>query len=689
MGILQTVRSFFAGSKARVPLGKDFVVGGIGEASYADYNLGLAKKAGYTGNEIFYAAMQVIISAYIQSPLKVWDGTETIISNHPFRKFIRRPNPFMTEERLWELTLIHLFLTGNCFKVKYRNKSNTKVVEEWILDPTRVRIIPSQRDFISHYTYEIGGQKIPILPEDMIHHKFESPDDPYFGVSPFYVAFKQIQVDNEANDMTKAVLENKAMPGIVITTQEELDQDRANLLKARWKQSFGKGKRGEPAFLQKGMEIHDFPVSMKDLSFPDLRDISETRICAVVGVPPILVGIRLGLSSGTYSNAKQFRQLLYENRVCPLQKRISSDYMAAYEKDFDLSEDKAELRHDLSRIPSLREWRNEIMDQLDKGVRNGSVRRAEYRRAMNLEVSEADEGFYIPNSARFVSAKVKPADKLEAPPRPATPSLGKPTSANRPEKPKGGVDLITPSILRIDEAQRFLNSLLDWAKGEFVSEELDILEAINSSIKGIDFDALDVALVKIFDSWVTRISETVFPIMSAIARSSMDSVSMSLGVGLIPADEEIEFIRNYSIHFAREISKTTEDALRAILLESRQAGKPVEWVVGSIKEKFLDWSEDRAMLIARTEIIRTSNAGAVMSFQKAGVKKYEWLTTDSPCPYCAPLNGKTVEMGANFFNRDDVYQPSEDVNPIKLSYSDVAYPPLHPNCRCTVVPVVD
>lgn len=77
----------------------------------------------------------------------------------------------------------------------------------------------------------------------------------------------------------------------------------------------------------------------------------------------------------------------------------------------------------------------------------------------------------------------------------------------------------------------------------------------------------------------------------------------------------------------------------------------------------------RTQMIARTEILRSSNQGsmAVYEANKDVLRGYEFLTAhdDRVCPECGPLDGKFYEFGAG----DNT-------------------PPIHVNCRCTLVPSV-
>lgn len=85
----------------------------------------------------------------------------------------------------------------------------------------------------------------------------------------------------------------------------------------------------------------------------------------------------------------------------------------------------------------------------------------------------------------------------------------------------------------------------------------------------------------------------------------------------------------------------------------------------------------RAIMIARTEIMNALNTGALESWKQAkkegllpdNTKKAVLVVGDeSTCQICAPLNGQLQDLAKNF----------------KGGPVDRAMPPFHPNCRCTV-----
>lgn len=77
---------------------------------------------------------------------------------------------------------------------------------------------------------------------------------------------------------------------------------------------------------------------------------------------------------------------------------------------------------------------------------------------------------------------------------------------------------------------------------------------------------------------------------------------------------------------------------------------------------------NRVQTITRTVVNQLSNAGAVSAYQANAdvLDGYEWLTASDErvCPQCAALDGTTYRL------------------------ADTFRPPAHPNCRCTVIPVI-
>ena len=102
----------------------------------------------------------------------------------------------------------------------------------------------------------------------------------------------------------------------------------------------------------------------------------------------------------------------------------------------------------------------------------------------------------------------------------------------------------------------------------------------------------------------------------------------------------------------------------------------------------------QATMLARTGTIWAMNEGAVQRYANAGVTSYTWLVSkdDLTCPWCLEMDGRTVRTGDSFWGRGSefgVQVPRSGGGTVQRSLrlpGDVKHPPLHPNCRCTLVP---
>jgi len=104
----------------------------------------------------------------------------------------------------------------------------------------------------------------------------------------------------------------------------------------------------------------------------------------------------------------------------------------------------------------------------------------------------------------------------------------------------------------------------------------------------------------------------------------------------------------------------------------------------------------RAELIARTEMNRAYNAGRRMSWSTVPdvvVGKY-WGVSTKPCEFCAAagaasdptITGRVVPLDEPFFPLGHLLVGTSGGTMI-LNYEEIQRPPLHPNCRCSLMPV--
>jgi len=120
------------------------------------------------------------------------------------------------------------------------------------------------------------------------------------------------------------------------------------------------------------------------------------------------------------------------------------------------------------------------------------------------------------------------------------------------------------------------------------------------------------------------------------------------------------------------ISNTTLNRIGTVLARGIEEGATARSIAYDLMEEGIrDIADDpiRAMTIANTEMARAVSVATVDGYKEYGVEKMEWLSLD-PCDACeGNSEAGPIAVGEEF--------PSGDTEP-----------PAHPNCRCTVLPVI-
>jgi SPP1 gp7 family putative phage head morphogenesis protein len=140
---------------------------------------------------------------------------------------------------------------------------------------------------------------------------------------------------------------------------------------------------------------------------------------------------------------------------------------------------------------------------------------------------------------------------------------------------------------------------------------------------------------------------------------------------------------------AESYTETTLAALKEKLGAALAEGASLDQLI-DVVQGIAEFSDEiRAETVARTETFRTANTAAKETWKQSGVvNEIKWYTArdELVCPYCGPMDGKTVGIEENFFNKGDTVE-GEDGSTMAVEYADVEAGALHVNCRCYTRPV--
>jgi HK97 family phage portal protein len=364
-------------------------IGARGQAVYPIANFESNVKSGYRRNELIYTCISLKADSAASARLTIRAKGGKEIKEHPLLDLLNRPNPDMTMFDFVGAVLIHLDLAGCSYWEKVRSRAG-RVVQLWPLRPDWVKPIQGKAG-IERYEYHVPGLKpIPLPVRDVLAFRLYDPMDQYAGLSPVTVAARVGNVDNSATDFIKNTFEQGGMPFGVLTSKNRLHDSDITRIRAGWRERYGGYKNWqEPAVLDSDATYQRTGMTMQELGFEVLDARSEARICAVLKVPPILVGAKIGLDRSTYSNYEEARRAFWQDGLMPQYKRIEdelqSDLAEEYGGDIDID-------WDLTEVPALQQAKDLEWARAKEQIQLGAITVNEWRQTEGLKkFSEGDK----------------------------------------------------------------------------------------------------------------------------------------------------------------------------------------------------------------------------------------------------------------------------------------------------------
>lgn len=376
------------------------IFGGDADPEYPASSFLSHYEHGYSRNELVYACIEQRATSLPDAPLRVYDALGRrgdALENHPLSNLLATPNPLMTDFELDQMLELHRSLAGNAFWEVVNDRAG-RPVELWPLRPDLIKIKRGRSTVEYGYSPDGSGDYIKV---DVVHFRMVSPLDPLGGMAPMQAALRATALDNEANDFVKALLKNHAIPGVVVTMgtlEDAIDEETTSRLKSRWRQAYGGRSRGEPAFLQTGMDVKTLGHNLRDLEFPDLRTISESRICMAFGVPAIVVGANVGLQRSTFANFAEAKRSFWEESLIPARKQDARTVTLRLANRFaGQGARRIAVRPDWSEVTALKDSEQDRWARATAGLAAGGLTLNDFRREVSLPDVPGGDIFLMPS----------------------------------------------------------------------------------------------------------------------------------------------------------------------------------------------------------------------------------------------------------------------------------------------------
>jgi HK97 family phage portal protein len=589
------------------------------------------------------------------------------VVEHPFLDLLKSVNDFTNQFDLLELAFLFQELCGNAYWYIGKDSALGVPTEIWPLYSQYVRIIPDKQRFIAKYEFVVTeAEKHVVDPADIVHFKYINPQDAYYGIGPLQAAVVAADLSNNMNLFEAGLFKNHARPDMALILPVEAgapDPDEVKRIEGKWYQKFGGVKKaGKLAVLSGGAELKPISLSPKEMSFLQGRKATREEVAAIFGVPLSLITTesvnRANAETGEYSYMK--------NTVLPrtrrFEQKINEKLLPMYDERLFCAFDNP--------VPE------------DKGHRLKEVE-------MHLKT-----GYSSPNEERQEDGR----DEVEWGHEPLLPMNIRPLSTELPSsqpmippKPEKGTKATLPP----------LNHPTDFVNEHFVKAmqayyglvAVEILEGFDRDM-GVKSPADDY-MSAWFDMqkwngalWTTCEPFVRYTMMSGGERALRQMTVERLFDPMNPAVvHALEQHRHGSVN---SVNSTIVKNLREKLAAGMSEGESVTALRDRVSGIFEDLSAYGAERVARTETIWAWNEGARQGYKQSGiVEKLQWVSSGDQrsCDWCLDMDGRIIGIDSSFFDKGDSYEVNG--RELDFTYEKIDHPPIHPQCRCTIVPVLE
>lgn len=650
-----------------------------------------------------YACIKAIAEEVATIDLQLFNtdskGKKERVPEHEVLTLIKKVNPFIDQYTLFERLQSNLELFGN--EYWFLEKKGKTPVEIYPLNPTLIKPIADKKDYVKGYRYMVDGKNIDIPREDIIHFKNFNPSSDIVGMATLDAVKFSADTDIAAREYNKMYFQNSATPGVVLEYPETLTPEQVQRIKESWEEDHGGAKKQfKTAIAHSGMKINPLQTSQRDMEFTEQRKFSRDEILGIFRVPKTIIGI---MEEVNFASAKTANYVFALRTIFPKMKRIVNTLNEFLLPLYGNEGLEFEFKNP---IP---EDKQQLVLEYQAGIAGGWLSINDVRRKEDLPPIENGEvvftsfsqvpyGKPIEESKAYISSD--PVEKLA---KNITEVLAKEFAKNQKEIP--AEETVNPMSdemeakglnrkkVRDSRGEKFeklfIKKLDDLWEDQKKKAKASLKEELNSktwkkNVKAKKLNLLDE------DEEVKATIDLFTPLMTGLVEEEGEAAFDFLGIDdpfvLSTFPGLKKFIKNNTKKFAGSITEETSKQLRNSIIEGLEVGEAIVDLTKRIDE-IAGFGKARAEKIARTETIRGQSKSELEVWKETGVvTEVVWYTAldERVDDECAALHGKKIEIDENFFDLGDTLENGQVVD-----YESVEGPPLHPNCRCALIPIVD
>lgn len=185
-------------------------------------------------------------------------------------------------------------------------------------------------------------------------------------------------------------------------------------------------------------------------------------------------------------------------------------------------------------------------------------------------------------------------------------------------------------------------------------------------------------------------------LMTSLERPIPSLLEDSMAAGFLYASVDTYFeeaTKRQANTFIRKVESTYKKSTERLDEEGIELTS--EALANAVQLDMKEFNKTYSSMAALAGMAWANNEGAIKAYLKAGVVRWRWVTRgdDRVCPFCNELDG-TVVSTSSYFVQANTRFPAQKLNAkgeevtvyLQTPAWNIMHPPLHPRCRCKILP---
>ncbi len=690
-----------------------------------------------------YANLNALASSVAKMELKLYRvrviGGEieyVEIETHEVLDRLDRMNAFTSYSDGVYITQTYKDMAGDCFWYIDDSKQNI-----YVLEPSKVKVL---FDYIGgggvkitgyQYTTVVEGkeQKEVYAPEQIVPFKNPNPLNPVRGMGLIQMALQAIDTDLYAEDFNKRFFLNNATPDTILRTDQRIPLENMRRLEADLKRRFGGTKNAHKTMiLEGGLDIKPLNSTQRDMEFIEQSKWVRDKMMSIFGNTKVSLGItedvnRANAEASLYGWLKEVIKPKMQSFVDTLNEfylpnMTNEALVFGFEDPYP--EDRAEDL--LLAEKGYGRWitRNEAREMFDLTPVEGGDEFTEApsmgeapQEPISPDDGEApDDDENVPKALKNIHVekrlrqldvftKVKKQKELLV----ATKEIA--AQAVKEAQGMVGHEHVAPKsdvryseFFTNDEVMSYHRAKINKIEsiearfGDKIREYLGRLEEKTlEAVRMIEEKGLAKAsIAPLFDveDEVSFGINLFTPLMEEATMVGGMAAQALIGdkLNYKPSAEIRKRVKADIKRFTKSMTETDLNALTDKIVQLSSQGVSIPEIASEVRVFFESAAKNQVDTIVRTEALRVANMASIDAYKQSDVvvgKQWTTAGDSDVCEFCleAEKQYKDVSLDKPFAKKGETLT-TEGGETMVLDYSSLESAPLHPRCRCDVLPVI-